>query len=122
MSFPAVRLATTADAVRDCYPAYKEIRPQLRDADDLVDRWQSQRGDSYRIAYISGDAGVESAVGYRVIETAVWGKTLYIDDFTTLPAGRDKGHATALMWHVEAEARAAECDEIHRDPVHAKAG
>jgi GNAT superfamily N-acetyltransferase len=46
------------------------------------------------------------------------GKTLYIDDLSTLPEGRGKGYASALLDYVIAEARTLGCTCVTLDSGH----
>jgi GNAT superfamily N-acetyltransferase len=53
--------------------------------------------------------------GFRVIRNLAWGDTLYVDDLSTHPDARRRGHAMALLEWCAAEARQLGCDELHLD-------
>ena len=88
-------------------------RPALASAQAFQD-WVTQAGaqQGYRLAASFGDAAQAQAVcGFRVLEMLYSGRQLYIDDLSTLPAARGRGHARALLAWAEAEARRARLRE-----------
>jgi GNAT superfamily N-acetyltransferase len=60
----------------------------------------------------------ESAVavaGFRVGDNLAWGHYLYVDDLSTAPEARHRGHAGALLeWLIE-EGRRLGCGQLHLD-------
>ncbi|HEV2999605.1 MAG TPA: GNAT family N-acetyltransferase [Solirubrobacteraceae bacterium] len=104
----------TARAAR----ALLELRPQYGGADELVRRIDEvQRPQGYRLAG-SFDAGEEDAAGvagFRVVEMLAWGRALYVDDLSTLPGRRGRGHAGALFDWLGEEAARLGCRELHLD-------
>jgi GNAT superfamily N-acetyltransferase len=53
--------------------------------------------------------------GFRAGHSLAWGRHLYVDDLSTLPAARRRGHGRALLdWLVE-EGRRLGCDQLHLD-------
>ena len=62
-----------------------------------------------------------AAIGYRIMNLLYSGKTLYIDDLSTLPEGRAKGYAGALLDFVIDEARKAGCSCVTLDSGHSPA-
>lgn len=110
-----VHLAGDAAAVRRCWPALRQLRPHLQDADDLAARWARQRDEGYRLAYVEQDGAVVAALGYRVLTTLAWGKIVYVDDLVALDSHHGQGHGSRLLAWIKEEARRLDCDAVHLD-------
>jgi GNAT superfamily N-acetyltransferase len=101
------------------FHAMRALRPDLKSeaafathVDDVL------RPEGYRLAGAFED-GTEHAVavaGFRVMHLLAWGGAgLYVDDLSTLPEARRRGHARALLdWLLE-EARRLGCVQVHLD-------
>jgi GNAT superfamily N-acetyltransferase len=100
------------------YAAVRPLRPQLADRDAFLARVDEvQRPEGYRLvaAFEGGDEAVAVA-GFRVVHNLAWGtRALYVDDLSTHPDARRRGHAGALLHWLRAEARRLQCDELHLD-------
>jgi GNAT superfamily N-acetyltransferase len=102
-------------AVRECFSVFQELRPHLRSADEFVERWRRQIEEGYEIIYIKEEGKVVAAAGYRFFHTMAWGHILYIDDLVAAPPARGSGFGTALLKHLQNEARERGCDSVHLD-------
>ena len=95
------------------------LRPHHGDRDEFVRRVDEvQRPQGYRLvgAFDDGDGEDALAVaGFRVIENLVSGRMLYVDDLSTLPEARRRGHAAALLDWCTEEAQRLGCDEVELD-------
>jgi len=92
-------------------------RPALASAQAFQD-WVIQAGaqQGYRLAASFDDAAqVQAVCGFRVVNMLYSGRQLYIDDLSTVPAARGRGHARALLEWAEAEARRLGCESLHLD-------
>jgi len=84
-----------------------------------VDRVQRPAG--YRLIGAFEEEAVEeeayavAVAGFRLGTNLAWGRHLYVDDLSTLPAARGRGWARGLLEWVHAEARRAECAQVHLD-------
>jgi GNAT superfamily N-acetyltransferase len=58
---------------------------------------------------------VSAVAGFRVLETLAHGRLLYVDDLSTHPAARRRGHARALLEWCAREARRLGCAELQLD-------
>lgn len=96
----------------------RELRPHFDDEAGFV-RWvdEVQRPEGYRVvAVFEGGAAEAAAVaGFRVGHMLSRGRHLYVDDLSTLPAARRRGHGRALLDWLDAEARRQGCDRLHLD-------
>src|ERR1700704_1665503 len=100
------------------FDAMRALRPQLRDASEfvaLVD--ESLRATGYRLIGVFEPEAEDAAAvaGFRVTQSICWGRFLYVDDFSTLPAARRRGHGRRLMDWLLAEAGRQGCGQLHLD-------
>jgi GNAT superfamily N-acetyltransferase len=74
-----------------------------------------QRPEGYRlVGSFEGDQ-VVAVAGFRVMNTLFSGRVLYVDDLSTHPDARRRGHAARLLEWCEEEARRLGCDQLHLD-------
>jgi GNAT superfamily N-acetyltransferase len=76
-----------------------------------------QRHEGYRLVAAFEEEGGEAVAvaGFRVGHNLAWGHHLYVDDLSTHPGARRRGHGRALLdWLLE-EARSLGCDQLHLD-------
>jgi GNAT superfamily N-acetyltransferase len=103
---------------RLAFAAMRELRPQFADEAAFVRRVDEvQRAEGYRLvgAFEDGTEDAMAVAGFRVGHMLAWGRFLYVDDLSTLPAARRRGHARALLDWLAEEARGLGCDELHLD-------
>ena len=112
------KIAQTDDEIRRCLPAMLALRQHLT-PEQAVDQIRfQQENDGYILAYLETNDPSEPApavVGYRYMNLLYSGKTLYIDDLSTLPNARGKGYAGTLLDFVIDEARKAGCQCVSLD-------
>jgi GNAT superfamily N-acetyltransferase len=99
------------------FGAMQALRTALVDVDAFV-RYvnEVQRPEGYRLVAVfeAGDQAVAVA-GFRIMHLLAYGRVLYVDDLSTLPVGRRRGHARRLLdWLLE-EARRLDCNQLHLD-------
>lgn len=106
------------------FEAMRALRPALVDADEFVRRVDLvQRPTGYRLVGsfeggdrdADGDAPAVAVAGFRTGDTLAWGRHVYIDDLSTVPGARGRGHARRLLEWVRGEAERLGCAEIHLD-------
>jgi GNAT superfamily N-acetyltransferase len=96
----------------------RELRPHVGDEASFVRRVDDvQRPEGYRLvgAFEEGKEDALAVAGFRVGHMLAWGRFLYVDDLSTLPSGRRRGHARALLEWLAEEARRLGCEELHLD-------
>jgi GNAT superfamily N-acetyltransferase len=100
------------------FEVIRELRPNLGDEQAFVEQVnQRQRPAGYRlVAAFEEEAPHPAAVaGFRIAHSLAWGHHLYVDDLSTKPSQRRRGHAQALLaWLVE-EGKRLKCDQLHLD-------
>jgi len=99
------------------FEAMRALRPHHGDRDTWVVRVDElQRREGYRlVAAFDDGADAVAVAGFRLGHNLPWGRFIYVDDLSTLPAGRGRGHGEALMHWIFEEAQRLECDQVHLD-------
>jgi GNAT superfamily N-acetyltransferase len=94
----------------------KALRTHHGERDEFVRRVDEvQRPQGYRLVGSFEDDHVVAVAGFRLIENLPWGRSLYVDDLSTLPEARRRGHGASLLEWCAEEARRLGCDELHLD-------
>lgn len=115
-----VTIASTADDIQRCIPAMLALRPHLTPEQALA-QIQLQQQEGYVLAFVDTGELAPAVIGYRVMNLLYSGKTLYIDDLSTLPDVRGKGYANDLLDFVIEEAKKAGCSCVTLDSGHSPA-
>jgi len=100
------------------FEAMRALRPHHADRDAWVERIDElQRPEGYRLvaAFEDGNEEAVAVVGFRAGHNLPWGRFIYVDDLSTLPSARGRGHAEALMRWIFEEAERLGCDAVHLD-------
>lgn len=111
-----MRHAESPAEIAACFLVMRELRPHLRSAEELVARVSRQQRDAgYRLlAAWSGDTALALA-GYRVQETLIRGRFIYVDDLVAVKAQRRGGLGRQLLDAVAQEGRAQGCAALVLD-------
>lgn len=113
-----VTIAQSDADIRRCLPAMLALRTHLT-PEQAFDQIRSQQvNERFVLAFVETGSSSESApavVGYRILNFLHSGKTLYIDDLSSLPETRGKGYASALLNFVIEQARQANCQCVSLD-------
>jgi GNAT superfamily N-acetyltransferase len=110
-----IRRIDTADDVAACFPLMRQLRPHLKDADELVTRWLRQTRDGYGMAGLWDEGRLVALAGYRYAENLVYGPYCYVDDLVTDADARSGGYGQKLMDWLKAQARAQGCGRLVLD-------
>jgi GNAT superfamily N-acetyltransferase len=100
------------------FRAMRALRTDLADADSFVGLVDEKlRPEGYRLlaAFEEGEEDAVAVAGFRVSNALAWGHYLYVDDVSTLPAARRRGHARALLEWLAEEGGRLGCEELHLD-------
>ncbi|MGH2974433.1 MAG: GNAT family N-acetyltransferase [Solirubrobacterales bacterium] len=76
-----------------------------------------QRPEGYRLVGLFEESEPEAVAvaGFRSGHSIAWGHHLYVDDLSTVPEARRRGHGRALLdWLLE-EGRRLGCGQLHLD-------
>ena len=103
---------------RQAATAMLALRPRWGSADALVELIDLHlRPHGYRLigVFLDEDQPAVAVAGFREMTTLAWGRYLYVDDLSTLPAERNAGHGARLMTWLVAEAERLGCEGVHLD-------
>lgn len=92
----------------------KELRPHLTD-DDIKSLLPGMFNEGFQICYIGDAHEAYSFAGFRILTFLYSGKTLYVDDFATLPKYRNQGFAKTIFDRVKEIAVRENCDHFSLD-------
>ncbi len=98
--------------------AIRALRPQLGDESEFVHRVDDvQRPEGYRLvgAFVDRSDHAVAVAGFRMGHSLAWGRFVYVDDLSTLPEARRRGHGRQLLEWVTDEARRLDVGELHLD-------
>ena len=96
--------------------AMKALRTHLADEEEFVRRVDDlQRPEGYRLVGAFEDDGVVAVAGFRALNELWGGRYVYVDDLSTLPESRRRGHARALLEWIVEEARHLGCTNVQLD-------
>lgn len=115
MSEIVLRHADTAEEVAACFPVMAQLRPHLADAAEFATRVARQREAGYRLLAAWRDGAPIALAGYRIEETLVNGRFVYVDDLVTSEPERRSGIGARLLDAVAAEGRQAGCARMVLD-------
>jgi GNAT superfamily N-acetyltransferase len=101
------------------FRAMHALRPHYRDEAAFVRRVDEvQRPEGYRLVGVfepDADGDASAVAGFRLAHSLAWGRHVYVDDLSTHPDDRRRGHAGRLMTWLLEEARRLRCDSLHLD-------
>src|SRR4051812_6221719 len=101
------------------FEAMRALRTHYTEVDVFVRRVDAvQRAEGYRLvgAFEDGRREAVAVAGFRVAHNLAWGERfLYVDDLSTLPEDRGRGHGRALLDWLAQEARRLGCEQLHLD-------
>jgi len=94
------------------------LRPAYTDETHFVERVDDvQRAEGYRLVGVfeGSEPNAVAVAGFRVGHMLAWGRFLYVDDLSTLPEARRRGHGRLLLEWLTEEAQRLGCDQLHLD-------
>jgi len=112
---PVLRHAETEQELYACFPVMRELRPQLTDEQDLLQRAQRMRGQGYRLLAAWHGSRALALAGYRLQENLVYGRFLYVDDLVVTQDSRSQRLGARLLRHLRTIAHEAGCGELVLD-------
>ena len=109
-----IRLATTDDEIRRCFPIVVQLRPHL-DEPEFVPRIRRQMAGGYELAFVDDEGTVPAVAGFRLMDNLFAGRVLYVDDLVTDETARSRGYGKQLLdWLVD-RARKEGCASLELD-------
>jgi GNAT superfamily N-acetyltransferase len=97
-----ISIATSMQAISDCFPVMSELRPHLSLAEFISQVRRQQEQCYYHLVYLQADESIEAVAGFRLSESLACGKFLYVDDLVTRSDRRSNGYGSILFnWLLE---------------------
>jgi GNAT superfamily N-acetyltransferase len=110
-----ISIATSTQAITDCFPVITELRPHLELTDFVAQVQRQQQQFNYQLIYLQVDETIQTVAGFRVSESLAWGKFLYVDDLVSKSGDRSKGYGNQLFnWLID-YARTENCQQLTLD-------
>jgi GNAT superfamily N-acetyltransferase len=100
------------------FSAMRALRTDLADEQSFIRQVEEiQRPEGYRLvaAFEQGETSACAVAGFRSGHSLAWGHYLYVDDLSTLPEARRRGHGRELLEWLVAEAGRLGCEQVHLD-------
>src|SRR5262245_37217519 len=91
-SMSSIRIASSAEEIRNCYSVMVQLRPHLSEAEFVAQVQRQQKDTGYTLAYVESNNRVQACAGFRVAEYLAWGKAMYVDDLIADEQTRGKGY------------------------------
>ena len=112
-----INIAQTEADLRRCLLALLTLRPHLTEEKALEMLAEQRANDRLSVAFVDlgTDVAAPGVITYRQMTLLFSGKTIYIDDLSTLPEARGKGYAGALLDFVIEQAQQAGCQTVSLD-------
>lgn len=110
MSTPDIKFATTDD-IGKILPVFKELRPH-RSEDEIRKLFPILLSEGYTVAFIGDEELAYSIIGFRIFNCIWSGKTLIVDDLSTLTSFKKNGYACLLFQWVKQYARDNNCEHL----------
>src|SRR5688500_7991710 len=90
---------------RACFEVMRELRPHIASAQAFAEQVRRQAEQGYRLLAAWQDGHVIALAGYRVQESLVYGRFLYVDDLVTSANARGNGLGGKLIDALREEAK-----------------
>jgi GNAT superfamily N-acetyltransferase len=105
-----------AGETAQAFEAMRALRAHHGDQADFIRRVDElQRREGYRLVGVFERGRCVAVAGFRELHTLAWGHVVYVDDLSTRPDARRRGHGRALLGWCAREARRLGCDALHLD-------
>ncbi|MFH1066853.1 MAG: GNAT family N-acetyltransferase [bacterium] len=114
MSASVINFAKDQESVARCHEAMKGLWPELSH-DDFVRRVTQQLAEGYQLVFLEEDGEVKSVIGFRISNILSRGKTVYIEDFSTIPTEQSRGFGDELFDWVCQHAISQGCEWMNLD-------
>ena len=101
--------------IASCYPLMRQLRPHIASAEEFVERCRRQHGEGYRLFALWSAGRPRALAGFRVTESLIHGRFLYVDDLIVDAEDRGGGYGAVLMDRLKQEGRALGCAKLVLD-------
>ena len=116
----SIKTANTIDEIISCWEVVTALRPHLKKENLVAMVNEMQKLEGFTMIYIEDDDKPVAFAGFRRMQTLYAGKTIYIDDLSTLPEYRKKGYGKKLLNYIIDLARKENLNAVHLDSGHTR--
>ncbi|HYV95272.1 MAG TPA: GNAT family N-acetyltransferase [Chitinophagales bacterium] len=109
-----IRIAESDDDILKCRRVLCELRPHLKE-EFFLEAVRQTLADNRLLIFIEAEGIAVSASVFEWGYNLYPGKYIYIDDLSTLPQARGKGHASQLLDWIIDYAEEKKFDQVHLD-------
>ena len=109
-----VKIAKEDHEILACWEAVYALRPHLI-KEEFLEKIRDIQKENYHLAYIASEGKVVSIAGFRYMHMLYSGKSIYIDDLSTLETHRGKGYASQLLNYIDALVKEQKLEVVHLD-------
>lgn len=100
------------------FETMRALRTDFNDEQAFVQHVNDiQRPEGYRLvaAFEEERRAAVAVAGFRTCHSLSWGYYLYVDDLSTMPSARRRGHGRALLAWLLDEGKRLGCNQFHLD-------
>lgn len=98
-----------------CFDVMRELRPHVPSAQAFVEQVRRQARQGYRLLAAWQDGQIMALAGYRMQESLLYGRFLYVDDLVTTASARSHGLGGKLIEALREEAKLGGCAHLVLD-------
>ena len=109
-----VKIANGDNDILKCKEVLLELRPHLKQ-ESFLESVHLTLADNRMLIFMEDEGRAVSAAVFEWGYNLYRGKYIYIDDLTTLPQARGKGHASQLLDWIIKYAEENNFDQVHLD-------
>ncbi len=110
-----IKLAITDSDIQRCFPALKELRPFLKE-EEFLPRIKRMMQNGFQLVFVELENGKVPAVGgFRREEMLHRGKSIYLDDLSTMEEFRSSGYGGKIIDYLIDLAKKENCATLHLD-------
>ena len=109
-----IEIADTLEKVKKCFSIMVQLRTTLTEA-EFSKRVKREQEVGYTLVYLQNNQDIVALAGFRLLESLVHGKFLYIDDLITDQGNRSKGFGDFLFSWLIAYAKQNDCQSLQLD-------
>lgn len=114
MKMQEIKHAQSVQEIESCWAVVQVLRPHLQ-KENFLGQVQEMMPDGYQIIYICEDQLTVAFAGFRNMNMLYSGKIIYVDDLSTLPQYRGRGHAGRLLDYIYQLAEKLGKNAVHLD-------
>ncbi len=109
-----IRYAQSNEEIESCWEVVQALRPHLK-KEYFVDQVREMMTDGYQMIFLTEGQVAVAFAGFRNMHMLYSGKTIYIDDLSTLPQHRGKGYGGRLLDYIHQLAKETGKTAVHLD-------